>query len=223
MTGPGERWRAVARRGSGEDYARRYAERFTQLAEAGDDVHGEAAFVAALLDPGARVLDAGCGTGRVASRLADLGFAVVGVDVDDAMVQVARDLRPDLCWLVADLAALDLAGERFDAAVLAGNVVPFVEPPDLPAVAERLGLHLVPGGLLVSGFGLDRAHLPAGAPVVPLDAWDAALTGAGFVLERRHGGWDATPYAGGGYAVSVHRADASRRDAAGVCSVGGVP
>ena len=216
MTGAGERWRGVARRGSGEDYARRYAERFARLAEAGDDVHGEAALVATLLVPGARVLDAGRGTGRVAARLADLGFSVVGVDVDVAMVDVARDLRPDLRWVVGDLATLDLGDERFDAAVLAGNVVPFVEPPELPAAAERLAVHLVPGGLLVSGFGLDRAHLPAGAPVVPLDVWDAALTDAGFTLEVRHSGWDAAPYAGGGYAVSVHRVDASRRGAVGV-------
>jgi SAM-dependent methyltransferase len=204
VTEPGERWRSVARSNSGDDYPRRFAERFAQLAEAGTDVHGEATFVAALLASGGRVLDAGCGTGRVAARLADLGFDVTGVDVDEAMVDVAREARPELCWVVSDLGALDL-GERFDAVVLAGNVVPFIEPSALPGVAERLAEHLVPGGPLVSGFGLDRAHLPTGTPVVPLEAWDAALGDAGLALDARYGGWDREPYAGGGYAVSVHR------------------
>ena len=209
MRGPGERWQAVARRGSGSGYARKYAARFAELAAAGEDVHGEAAYVAGLVAPGARLLDAGCGTGRVGARLADLGFEVVGVDVDESMVEVARELRPDLRWEVSDLATLDLADTAgpFDAVVLAGNVVPFVEVDALPAVAERLGDLLVPGGLVVSGFGLDAAHLPAGAPVVPLATYDAALAAAGFELVTRLGGWDGAPYVDDGYAVSVHRAD----------------
>jgi SAM-dependent methyltransferase len=210
VSAPGERWRSVARSNSGDDYPRRFAERFAQLAESGQDVHGEATFVASLLAPGARVLDAGCGTGRVTARLAGLGFHVTGVDVDEAMVDVARELHPDLRWVVADLGDLDL-GERVDAVVLAGNVVPFLELPALPVVAERLAAHLAPGGLVVSGFGLDRAHLPNGTPVVPLQTWDEALTGAGLALEARHGGWDGSPYAGEGYAVSVHRMMAVRR------------
>jgi 2-polyprenyl-3-methyl-5-hydroxy-6-metoxy-1,4-benzoquinol methylase len=205
---PGEVWRALARRVTGENYARRFAERFAELEAAGEDVHGEAAYVAGLLAPGARVLDAGCGTGRVAARLADLGFDVVGVDVDEAMIEVARELRPDLRWVVSDLATLDLpepAG-RFDAAVLAGNVLPFVEVEELPTVAARLAAVLVPGALVVSGFGFDEAHLPPGAPILPLRAYDDAMAGAGFELATRHSGWDGSPYAGDGYAVSVHRA-----------------
>jgi SAM-dependent methyltransferase len=198
-------WREVATRG-GEGYARRFVERFAELAAAGNDIHGEAAYVAGLLAPGARVLDAGCGTGRVGARLADLGFDVVGVDVDEAMLEMARELRPDLPWVASDLATLDLPEERFDAVVLAGNVVPFLELDALPAVADRLAAHLVPGGLVVSGFGVEAARLPAGAPLVPLDAWDAAMVGAGFTLTTRHSGWDARPYAEDGYAVSVHRA-----------------
>jgi len=182
-----------------------------------------------VLAPGARVLDAGCGTGRVGARLADLGFSVVGVDVDESMLEMARELRPDLPWVLSDLATLDLPEGHFDAVVLAGNVVPFLEVHRLPAVAERLTAHLGPGGLVVSGFGLDAAHLPAGTPTVPLRTWDAALAGAGFTLEARDGGWDGTPYAGEGYAVSVHRRGSApatralRRPAREVGSVGGVP
>ena len=205
VSGPGEVWRSVATRVTGPEYARRFADRFAELAAAGEDVHGEAAYVAALLDPGARLLDAGCGTGRVGARLADLGFSVVGVDVDESMVAVARELRPDLPWLVSDLGTLDMGEARFDAVVLAGNVVPFIEPEALPVVAGRLAAHLARDGRVVCGYGYRHNHLPSGAPLVPLAAYDAAMADAGFELETRHGGWDAAPFADEGYAVSVHR------------------
>ena len=67
------------------------------------------------------VLDAGCGTGRVAIELARRGIEVVGVDVDPSMLATARDLAPDLEWVEADLTEFDL-GRTFDVVVLAGNV-----------------------------------------------------------------------------------------------------
>jgi SAM-dependent methyltransferase len=155
--------------------------------------------------PGARVLDAGCGTGRVAQRLHELGYAVVGVDVDATMVEVARERAPDVPCHVADLAVLDL-GTRFDLVVLAGNVVPLAGRAAVPLVVARLAAHLRPGALLVAGFGLDAANLPRGVPVVGLAAYDAACTAVGLVLRDRYAGWDDAPYDGGGYAVSVHRA-----------------
>ena len=36
------------------------------------------------------MLDAGCGTGRVAIELAARGFSVVGMDLDEAMLDTAR-------------------------------------------------------------------------------------------------------------------------------------
>ena len=63
------RWERIARETVGEGYAASYAERFRRLAASGADVHGEAAFAASLVPAPARVLDAGCGTGRVAVRL----------------------------------------------------------------------------------------------------------------------------------------------------------
>jgi len=208
MSGPGKRWRQVAIRGFGPGYARRYADRFARLEAAGEDVHGEAAYVSSLVPPRARILDAGCGTGRVGARLADLGYDVVGVDVDETMIAVAQELRPEVQWVVSDLAALDSAGVtgRFDAAMIVGNVVPFLELEALPAVAEQLATLLLPGGLVVSGFGLDAAHLPEGSPVLPLAAYDEAMAGAGLALVTRLSGWDGRPFAGGGYAVTVHRA-----------------
>ena len=93
-----------------------YDERFRALAASGVHVHGEADFVASLL-PAGSVLDAGCGTGRVAIELAARGYDVVGVDSDASMLEVAR--RHDLPWVLGDLATLDL-GRTFDLVVAEG-------------------------------------------------------------------------------------------------------
>ncbi len=183
-----------------------YAARFDRLAASGADVHGEAALVASLVPPGSRVLDAGCGTGRVALRLAELGYDVAGADIDPSMLEVARARGPHVPWYEADLAHLDLSGEPpFDLIVSAGNVMPLLAAGTGPRVLANLAEMLAPNGLLVAGFGLDPAHLPIPEPTVDLAEYDAWCAGAGLVLEQRLATWDGDRYAGGGYAVSIHR------------------
>jgi SAM-dependent methyltransferase len=147
------------------------------------------------------VLDAGCGTGRVASRLHELGYDVVGCDVDASMVEVARAEAPGLDWRVADLATLDL-GETFDVVLLAGNVVPLLEDGTLDETCARLAQHLAPDGLLVCGFGTDRAHLPAGCPVTDVETFTTATAAAGLEEVARWGTWSGDPWNDtGGYLV----------------------
>ncbi|GAA4116818.1 MULTISPECIES: bifunctional 2-polyprenyl-6-hydroxyphenol methylase/3-demethylubiquinol 3-O-methyltransferase UbiG [Streptomyces] len=200
------RWQELTGGTSGAEYAAR----FEALARGGGDVHGEAAFCAALVPPGARVLDAGCGTGRVMMRLAELGYDCVGVDLDASMLAVARERAPRLPWFQADLAAFDPATlgvtADFDLVVAAGNVLPLVTPGTEATVVERLTAALAPGGLLVAGFGLDAAHLPV-PPSLTLAEYDAHCATAGLTPVARFATWDAAPYDGGGYAVSVHRRD----------------
>lgn len=189
---------------SGEDYAARFA----ALARSGKDVHGEARFCAAIVPAGARVLDAGCGTGRVMIRLAELGYDCVGVDVDASMLAVARKQAPELPWFQVDLAGFepDLLGiaADFDLVVAAGNVFPLLAAGTEATVVQRLAAALRPGALLVAGFGLDEAHLPV-PPGITLPEYDACCAAAGLTLVDRFATWDAAPYDGGGYAVSVHR------------------
>lgn len=194
------RWSAT----TGSGHGARYAARFADLASTGADVHGEARFCAALVPPGARVLDAGCGTGRVAIRLAELGYECVGVDLDPSMLDQARLLAPDLTWMLGDLATLELP-DRVDLVVAAGNVIPFLTPATEAEVVARLAAQLRPGGLLVSGFGLDHRHLPRGAADVDLREYDRWCAAAGLVPEARYATWDGDRYRGDGYAVSVHR------------------
>jgi len=198
------RWQRIARETVGSDYAARYASRFRALAVRGD-VHGEARFVTELVDPPAGVLDAGCGTGRVAIRLAELGYDAVGADVDASMLAMARQEAPALSWHEADLSTFDL-GRAFDVVLVAGNTIPLLEPGTLPATADRLAAHLADEGLLVCGFGLDDAHLPGDCPVTPLADVDVAFAAAGLEQVERFSGWDGAPYdQSDGYVVTVHR------------------
>jgi SAM-dependent methyltransferase len=177
----------------GADYDRR----FEELAAQGHDMHGEAALVDAF-GPGS-VLDAGCGTGRVAIELHRRGHPVVGVDSDPAMLAAARAKAPDLDWHQADLAQPLALGRRFDTVLLAGNVLIFVAPGTEGAVIANLAGLLVPGGRLVAGYSLrpDRLDVPT---------HNALAASAGLELEDRWSTWDRAPLGGGSsYTVSVHR------------------
>lgn len=168
---------------TGGDRGASYDQAFRELAASGMDVHGEAAYVAALVPPGARVLDAGCGTGRVGIELARRGYDVVGVDSDASMLQVARSTAPQLPWHLRDLT--DLGEESaYDLVVAAGNVMVFVAPGTGPEVVRRMARALRPGGLLVSGWRTDEL------PVADYDRWAAE---AGLVPVARHATWQGDP------------------------------
>ncbi len=178
-----------------------YDARWEALANAGHGVHGEADLVDGLLGAagGARVLDAGCGTGRVAVELARRGHSVVGVDADSDMLAAARVKEPGISWIHADLG--DLAthlDDTFDLAVLAGNVMIFLEPGSEGPVLSQLADRLAPQGLLVAGFTVRPDRLP-------LDRYDELAAAAGFALEHRWATWGGETYTHGDYAVSVHR------------------
>jgi SAM-dependent methyltransferase len=176
----------------GDDYDARFRER----AAAGLDVHGEADFVADLRP--VSVLDAGCGTGRVAIELARRNIAVVGIDVDAQMLATARSKAPKLDWRQADLATVELPAGSFDVVVLAGNVMIFVAPGSEAAVIANLAPALVPGGVLVAGFQLrpDR---------VSLADYDRHCCEAGLTLAGRWSTWQRDPWsASNDYAVSLH-------------------
>ncbi|MER6916941.1 class I SAM-dependent methyltransferase [Streptomyces sp. NPDC000594] len=172
-----------------------YQARFDRIAADGGDVHGEAELVRSF-GP-ATVLDAGCGTGRVAIELARHGVAVTGVDIDASMLDTARRLAPDISWHRQDLVGLDL-GRSFDVVVMAGNVPLFTPPGTEAALVAGVAGHVRPdGGRLVAGFSLDRGYT--------LDDYDTHCGAAGLVLEARYATWSRDPYTGGEYAVSVHR------------------
>lgn len=167
-----------------------YIDRMRGLAAAGDDLGGEARLVNALVAPGARLLDAGCGPGRVTAALAALGHTVVGVDVDPKLVDAAREDHPELTFVVGDLTALSLdvlgddsvAAEPFDGAVCVGNVLPFLGPGRQRSGLESLARCVRDGGRLAVGFQTTRGY--------SADALLADADAAGWRLDVRLSTWD---------------------------------
>lgn len=168
-----------------EGHSEWYVEHFRALAADGADLEGEARFVDALVPPTSRVLDAGCGPGRLGAALHARGHHVVGVDADPVLLAAAGEDHPGPRWVLADLAALDL-GEMFDAVVAAGNVMVFLGPGSEEDVMQRLAAHVAPDGVLVLGFRTDR-HVAA-------DDVEAAASRSGLRPEHRFATWDLRPW-----------------------------
>jgi SAM-dependent methyltransferase len=173
-----------------------YQARFDALEASGTDVHGEATFARSLEPAPASVLDAGCGTGRVAIELARHGIEVVGVDVDASMLAAARRAGPGIEWIEHDLATLDL-GRTFALVMMAGNVPLFTPPGTHADVVAGCARHVGPHGRLIAGFQLGRGY--------ELAEYDRHCAAAGLALAERFATWDREPFAAGDYAVSVHR------------------
>jgi len=177
-----------------------YDSRWTAMEAAGESIHGEADLVSLLLasyghGPGASVLDAGCGTGRVAIELDRRKISVVGVDLDPDMLAQAEARAPDLRWFQGDLCDADL-GRKFDLIVMAGNVMIFVAPGTEATVLTNMARHLEPDGLILAGFQLGR---------LSLHDYDRHAAAAGLTLAGRWGTWEQERYRDGNYAVSLHQ------------------
>jgi 2-polyprenyl-3-methyl-5-hydroxy-6-metoxy-1,4-benzoquinol methylase len=179
-----------------------YAERFRRLASEGADLAGEARMVDAMLPRASRVLDAGCGQGRVGAELAARGHRVTGVDADAGLIETARADHPGSRWVVADLAELDLCtaddSAPFDAAVMAGNVMLFLAAATEEQVLRRVAAHLRPDGFAVIGFAADRGY--------ELADFDRHAAVAGLATEHRFATWDLRPWRSASpFSVSVLR------------------
>lgn len=167
-----------------------YIERFRKMAADGADLDGEARLIDAMVTRGSRILDAGCGPGRVGGRLAQLGHTVVGVDLDPELIAAAEHDHPGPTWLVADLSELDLGSigvlAEFDVIVSAGNVMGFLDPATHRAVLARLADHLAPDGRLVAGFGADRGY--------PFDEFLDDAGAVGLHADVLLSTWDLRPF-----------------------------
>jgi SAM-dependent methyltransferase len=126
------------------------------------------------ISPGQRVLDVACGTGIVARTAADRvgeGGSVTGLDLNDAMLTVARRLRPDLEWRQGDAAELPFPDGSFDVVLCQSGLMFF---PDVPKALREMGRVCRGGGTVGLQVWDRRESQPAYAPFI-----DAAACHAG--------------------------------------------
>jgi SAM-dependent methyltransferase len=162
-----------------------YVERFRSMARDGNDLDGEARLVDTMVGRHAKILDAGCGPGRVGGALARVGHDVTGVDVDPVLIAAAEQDHPGPTWIVSDLAELELS-DTFDAIVCAGNVMTFLAPSTRSEVLRRFRRHVTDDGRVAIGFGAERGY--------PFDEFLADADKAGFDADLLLSTWDLRPY-----------------------------
>lgn len=100
--------------------------------------------------PAARVLDLGCGTGRVTLAVALAGSKVTGVDPDGSRLEAARAKAKAGCveWIEGDSTAIP-AGHQFGVAIMSANVPQeILDYAELARSFADIAGHLVPGGRL---------------------------------------------------------------------------
>ena len=114
-------------------------------------VHRMAADLVELLAPmaGERILDLGCGSGELTSKIAAAGVSVLGLDASPEMIQAARQRAPELEFVTGDGQELAYASE-FDA-VFSNAALHWM--PRAADVARGVARALRPGGRFVAEFG----------------------------------------------------------------------
>lgn len=141
----------------------------------GKDYGAEAERVHALIQAHARVpvrrlLDVACGTGGHIGHLRR-HYEVEGLDLDPAMLAIARRKHPDVVFHQADMTAFDL-GRTFDAIICLFSAIAYAHPfTRLERTLRTFARHLVPGGVTVV------------EPFIPPEAWEEGHLGAVFVNE----------------------------------------
>lgn len=135
--------------------------------------------------PPLRVLDLGCGPGRLGARLADLGYRWTGLDLDEAMIARCRAERPDLDARVLDLRRVGELADTYDAAICLGNVLPHLDRVDLTGFLGALHHRLVPDApWIVQTVNFDKLRGQGSYDFQPLEMDD------GLVFHRRYTGLD---------------------------------
>ena len=108
------------------------------------------------------LLDLACGTGTMSRLLAQRGAQVVGVDLSEGMLAVARvraeEAKLPIAFHAQDAAMLDLGEQRFDGVLCLFDSLNYIlEPERLQAAFARVAAHLRPGGVFVFDVNTEYA------------------------------------------------------------------
>lgn len=195
------RWERSDHRGYGEHFARLHAD--------GVDIEGEARLADTLAPRAARILDAGCGMGRVGAALRARGHDAYGIDLDAALLEQASRTFPELPTFLTridDVTPELLAAQGFpsayDLVVCVGNVMILGTEGGEEHLLSRMRDLLADDGRLLVGFHTDAT--PPDSLEYAVDEFAADAEGAGLRIDARFGTYELHPYdPRGNYAVHV--------------------
>ena len=210
QAGMSTRWERIARETVGADYATSYAERFRAMAESGQDIHGEATFIAELLaaagaDPrrglrhrAGRRTPGGAGVRRGRGRRGRL----------DARRRPSRGIPTSTGgWVTCPPST---SARRSTWCWSPATPSRCSSPAPCSTRASAWATTWRRAGVVVCGFGLDAAHLPGDCPPTALADVDAAFGVLGLDAVMRYGTWDGDAFdPADGYAVTLLRGAAS--------------
>lgn len=127
---------------------------------ASDDwwIEGTDAFIQKL-PVGSRVLDVGCGSGVKSEYLIAHGLNVVGIDVSDKLLEIARREVPEGEFKVLSMTELDSMQQTFDGVFAQASLL-HIPKKDAAAVVQRMARRLVSGGLLYIAVKETREDRP---------------------------------------------------------------
>lgn len=120
---------------------------------------------AAGVKAGQRILDVACGTGVLARAAAERGAQVVGLDINDGMLAVARQKAPDINWQQGNAEDMPFGDDRFDAVVSQFGLMFFEDRPS--AISEMIRV-LRPGGRMSIAVWDSLDNTPGYAAMVDL-------------------------------------------------------
>jgi SAM-dependent methyltransferase len=126
-----------------------------------------------------RVLELGCGAGRLTGYLAELAGSVHAIDVSPAMVAHVRRTYPEVACDQGDLRELSVFdADSFDAVLAPFSVLDVLDDPERRRVLDEIRRLLVPGGTLVVS-----SHNRAFAPRLRKPRWVLARTPRGIAVK----------------------------------------
>ena len=123
---------------SAEEYAK---------SQAGTESNADLNKLKSLLNSGNKVIDVGCAAGRDTRILKDMGFEVIGVDLAEKLLEIARKNNPDIEFAVADMRDLPFENSSFYA-VWASAILHHLDKSEMPQALEEFLRVLIPGGIL---------------------------------------------------------------------------
>jgi SAM-dependent methyltransferase len=140
-----------------------------------------------------KILDLGCGPGCESKRLFDLGATVVGIDLSEVSLSIARRHAPEVSFLPMDIEHLDFADGSFDAVLDAACLFHFSDA-EQSRILSTIHTLLVPGGAFLSVYptgtfrGMQRREIEGTSceRYVNLksgDDWTRMVCSPGFVSE----------------------------------------